>query len=267
MNENNLIPNLDYVSSSGVYRTPFTLIIFFEFCTSSLIIIFLNLWYINSLYYSITGDTFIDLWFSSEWWYWLLLPLNIFGNIFLFFVLTLGISKIIYSILILFGPPKEGFFKKGSKEWKYLHRRFWTIFLPIWLARALPLPWSDIFVYRVFGVKVGKSVVIYEGYIDPEFIEIGNDTMTSLHVCIFSHLIYHDFIVIKRVKIGSKCIISAHSMILPGTVLKDEAILGANSYTKINQILESKLIHTGLPVSRSFIQKSLEESKDKVNNL
>ena len=63
-----------------------------------------------------------------------------------------------------------------------MHRRFWNAYLPIWLARALPLPWADIVVYRFFGVKVGKNVVAYEGYIDPEFVEIEDFTMTSLHI-------------------------------------------------------------------------------------
>ncbi|MBY9007874.1 MAG: hypothetical protein KGD63_14125 [Candidatus Lokiarchaeota archaeon] len=266
MIKNNKKFEIEYVSSSGVYKTPFTLVVFFEFFISFTIILLINLWYINSLYYSVTGERFIDSWSGGDWWYWLLLPLNIYGNIFLFFIINLMISKIIYSILNVIHPPKEGLFDNGSKDWKFMHRRFWTVYFPIWLARALPLPWSDIFVYRVFGIKVGKNVVLYEGYIDPEFIEIGNDTMTSLHVCIFSHLIYHDRVFIKKVKIGKKCIISAHSIILPGTVIKDEAILGANSYTNINQILESNLIHTGLPAIRSFNPKSIEELKSKVKD-
>ena len=45
-----------------------------------------------------------------------------------------------------------------------MHRRFWTVYFPIWLARALPLPWLDIIAYRFFGTRVGSSVVLYEGY-------------------------------------------------------------------------------------------------------
>ena len=48
---------------------------------------------------------------------------------------------------------------------------------------------------------------MYEGYIDPLFVEIGDFTMTSLNICIFSHLIYHDGVFIKKVKIGKACVV------------------------------------------------------------
>lgn len=267
MEKNNYSSDLEFISTSGVYKTPFTSIILIEFFISGILIILINLWYINSLYYLLSGNKIIYSWPGGEWWYWLLLPLNIYGNLFLYFLINMIISAIIYRILNIISPPEEGIFKKDSKDWKFMHRRFWTAYFPIWLARALPLPWSDIFIYRLFGTKVGKNVVLYEGYIDPEFIEIGDDTMTSLHVSIFSHLIYHDRVIIKKVKIGKKCIIGSHTTILPGTIIKDEAILGSNSYTKIGQILESNLIHIGRPVDKTFIPASIGEYKRKVDNI
>ncbi len=255
--------DIKYISTSGVYKTSFTLIILIEFFISAIIIILINLWFINSLYFLLTGDKFIQSFPDGYWWYWLLVPLNIYGNIFLFFVINMGISTLVYKILKLLHPPREGVFKKGSKDWKYMHRRFWTAYFPIWLARAIPLPWSDIFIYRLFGTKVGRRVVLYEGYIDPEFVEIGDDTMTSLHVCIFSHLIYHDKLIIKKVKIGKRCIIGAHTLILPGTNIKDEVVLGANSFTKPEQVLESNLIYIGMPANKSITHKSIEQSRIK----
>ena len=164
-------------------------------------------------------------------------------------------------------PPKECKFNRGSKEWKYTHRRFWNAYFPIWLARAIPIPWSDIFVYRLYGVSIGKNVVAYEGYIDPEFIEIGDYTMTSLNICIFSHLIYQDRIIIKRVKIGKACVVGPQTIVSPGTIMQDGAVLGANSYTWIGQELESDLIHVGTPVSMNFPVQSLEESQEKVERI
>ena len=124
--------------------------------------------------------------------------------------------------------PKEGIFKRDPNDKHYL---FWNLRniikkWPLFISASNPFPWlKNRFILRFFGVKIGKSVVLYEGYIDPEFIEIGNDTMTSLHVCIFSHLIYHDKVIIKKVKIGKKCIIGPHTIISPGTIIKDGTIL------------------------------------------
>jgi len=257
--------DVDYISTSGVYKTPFTLIILVQFFIGGIILILINLWFINSLYFQITGEEFYATGMPNEWWHWILLPLNIYGNIFLFSFSVILLSAAINRFFLK--APQEGVFKRGSKEWKNMHRRYWISYLPIWLARALPLPWADIVVYRFFGVKIGKNVVAYEGYIDPCFVEIGDFTMTSLHICIYSHLIYHDKVIIKKVSIGKECIIGPQTLISPGTVIHDGAILGANSYTWVNQELAGNLIHVGTPVSHTFPIQSLEESKKKVEVL
>ena len=257
----------EFVSTSGVYKIKFSLIVIFQFYLGFLTIILVNLWYWNYLYYFITGDLIFPMEIiEDEWFKWLLillLPLNIYGNIFIFAFSIILFSTGIFKLLNKLHPPKEGIFEKGSKDWKYMHRRFWTAYFPIWLARALPLPWSDIFVYRLFGIRIGKNVVAYEGYIDPEFVEIGDFTMTSVNIGIFSHLIYHDKVIIKRVKIGKACIVGPQTITAPGTIMHDRAVLGANSYTSIGQELESDLIHVGTPVSMSFPIQTLEESKEK----
>jgi hypothetical protein len=261
----------EYISTSGVYKTPFTLIMVIQFLVGSFIIIFANLWYWNSLYIYIFGEPIFPLAILnnelSKWIMILLIPLNIYGNIFLFAFSIIVFSSLIYRFLNYLSPPREGVFKKDSKEWKYMHRRFWTAYFPIWLARALPIPWADIFAYRFFGTKVGKNVVLYEGYVDPLFVEIGNFTMTSLNICIFSHLIYHDKVLIKRVRIGNACVVGPHTVTSPGTIIHDGAILGANSYTWVDQELESDLIHVGTPVSMKLPIQTLEESQKKVEKI
>ena len=262
---------IKFISTSGVYKTPFTMIMIIQFFVGSFLIIFVNLWYWNSLYFYIFDDIMFPLPILndivSKWIIFLLIPLNIYGNIFLFVFSIIAFSSLIYKLLNFLNPPKEGVFEKQSKEWKYMHRRFWTAYFPIWLARALPIPWADIFAYRFFGTKVGKNVVLYEGYVDPLFVEIGDFTMTSLNICIFSHLIYHDKVLIRKVRIGSACVVGPHTVTSPGTVMHDGAILGANSYTWIDQELDSDLIHVGTPAMLKLPIQSVEESQMKVENV
>jgi hypothetical protein len=258
---------ISYISTSGVHKTPFTLIILLEFYFGCIVLILVNLWFYNDLYYLLTGNRFLPFFFIGQWWEWFLLPLNIYGNLLLFSFSIILFSAMIFKLLNRLCPPREGIFKKNSKEWKYTQRRFWTVYFPIWLARALPLPWSDIIVYRLFGVKIGRNVVAYEGYIDPELIEIGDYTMTSLNICIFSHLIYQDEIIIKKVKIGKACIVGPQTIISPGTILEDGAILGVNSYTWINQVLKRDLIHVGTPVDMTLRIQSVEESQEKAEKI
>jgi len=259
--------DLDVISTSGVYKTPFSLIILIQLFIGGLVLFVVNLWFINSLYYLLTGTEFYSFGLKAEWYYWLLLPLNIYGNIFLFVFVVIFFSGGIFRILNKISPPQEGIFERGSKDWKYMHRRFWTAFFPIWLARALPLPWLDVIAYRSFGTKVGRSVVLYEGYIDPLFVEIDDFTMTSLNICIFSHLIYQDKLLIKRVKIGKACVVGPHTIIAPGTIMEDFAVLGVNSYTEINQRLKGNLIHVGTPVSITLPIQSVEESQQKAEKV
>ena len=259
--------DLEVISTSGVYKTPFSLIILIQLFIGGLVLFVVNLWFINSLYYLLTGTEFYSFGLKTEWYYWLLLPLNIYGNIFLFVFTVIFLSGGIFRILNKISPPQEGIFERGSKDWKYMHRRFWTAFFPIWLARAMPLPWLDIIAYRSFGTKVGRSVVLYEGYIDPLFVEIGDFTMTSLNICIFSHLIYQDKLLIKRVKIGKACVVGPHTIVAPGTIMEDFAVLGVNSYTEINQRLKGNLIHVGTPVSITLPIQSVEESQQKAEKV
>lgn len=265
--KNNSEFKLEYISTSGVYKTPFTLVILLQLFVGSWILVLANIWFYNDLYYLLTGEMFIPFLLIGHWWEWLLLPLNLYGNLFLFsfsiIIFSAGITKVLNRLC----PPKEGVFKKGSKEWKYTHRRFWNVYFPIWLARALPIPWADIFVYRFNGVLIGKNVVAYEGYIDPEFVEIGDFTMTSLNNCIFSHLLFHDQMVIKKIKIGKACVVGPHTILSPGTIIHDGAILGANSYTWMDQELESDLIHLGRPVDSTFTLQSVEDSQEKAEKI
>ena len=260
-----------YISTSGVYKTPYTLIVLIQFLFGMFVVIFANLWYLNNLYYFFTGHVLFPLPINDALWIRivliLLIPLNVYGTLFLFSFSIIIFSVLIFKFLNKLNPPKEGRFKKGSKEWKYMNRRFWTAYFPIWLARALPIPWADIFAYRFFGVHIGKNVVLYEGYVDPLFVEIGDFTMTSLNICIFSHLIYQEEVLIRKVKIGEACVVGPHTIISPGTIMEDRAILGANSYTDLNQKLEGDLIHVGTPVSIKLPLQSVEDSQKKVERI
>ena len=260
--------NIDHISTSGVFKTPYTiLIILVQVFVGNLALIIVNSWYINSLYYLLTGKTIFPILIPVNWIYWLLLPLAIYGNLFLFTFIVVLFSSLIFKMLNLISPPQEGIFKKGSKDWIYMHRRFWTAYLPIWLTRSLPLPWMDIVTYKLFGTFIGKNVVSYEGYIDPLFVKIGDFTMTSFNVCIFSHLIYHDKVIIKKVEIGKACIVGPHTLVSPGTTMNEEAILGANSYTMIGQELKGNLIHVGTPALKQLPIPSVEESRTKMMSI
>ncbi|MFX1501548.1 MAG: hypothetical protein ACFFDH_11350, partial [Promethearchaeota archaeon] len=114
-------PNLrdQFISTSGVFKTPFTLIILLQLFVGGIIIILVNLWFYNDLYYLLTGNRFLPFLFVGQWWEWFLLPMNIYGNLLLFAFSIILFSSVIFKILNQISPPKEGIFERGSKEWKY----------------------------------------------------------------------------------------------------------------------------------------------------
>ena len=65
-------------------------------------------------------------------------------------------------------------------------------------------------------------------------------------------------------KIGEACVVGPHTIISPGTIMQNGSILGANSYTWIDQELEGDLIHVGTPVSLKLLIQSVEESQEKI---
>ncbi|MFX1503655.1 MAG: hypothetical protein ACFFDH_22030, partial [Promethearchaeota archaeon] len=103
--EEDLNINLEFISTSGVYKTPFSLIIIIQLFIGGLVLIVVNLWFINSLYYLLTGTEFYSFGLKAEWYYWLLLPLNIYGNIFLFVFTVILFSASIFKLLNLISKP------------------------------------------------------------------------------------------------------------------------------------------------------------------
>jgi carbonic anhydrase/acetyltransferase-like protein (isoleucine patch superfamily) len=61
--------------------------------------------------------------------------------------------------------------------------------------------------------------------------------------------------------------VGPHTIVSPGTIMEDGAILGANSYTDINQKLEGDLIHVGTPVNIKLPIQSVEDSQKKVERI
>ncbi len=114
------------------------------------------------------------------------------------------------------------------------------------------------FMLRQYGVKMGKHVYIStETRIDAiPFIEIGDSTFIAPRAVIGAHINHHgNNILFKSVKIGKKCFIGHNSVVTPGAVIEDEAILGAFSAMLLNTRIPSKEVWAGLPAV------SLENSK------
>ncbi|MHA1720306.1 MAG: acyltransferase [Promethearchaeota archaeon] len=220
-------------------------IIIMEFC-----ITIIAMRYINEPYY---------LYMFTHTWMYIFLPISIYGLIWQFYGLTLVFSWIIYQIFKMIEPPKEGEFTLESREFRFYSYRFWIIYYMTYIARAMPLPWVDYLAYRIFSLKTGGNNVLYDSWIDPEFLEIGENCMISLNTQLFSHCIYRNKFVVKRIIIEDSGIAGAGAIVAPGTVIGKGAVLGASSSTKINQNLKQFCTHVGSPVKLALPIKVIDE--------
>ena len=199
-------------------------------------------------------------------WMYIFLPISIYGLIWQFNGLTLVFSWIIYQIFKLIEPPKEGEFPIDSREFRFYCYRFWIIYYMTYIARSMPLPWVDYLEYRLFSMKTGGNNVLYDSWIDPEFLEIGENCMISLNTQLFSHCIYRDKFVVKKVILEDSAIAGAGAIIAPGTVIRKGAVLGASSSTKMDQNLKQFCIHVGSPVKHALPIKVIDETREVEEN-
>ena len=221
-------------------------LLFFDFWVTLVL-----MYWINEGYYSLV--------FVGRVWTYLLLPLFLYGLVWQFFIISTIITAIIYFLLTRIEPPKEGLFDLSSREAQFYFIRFWICFyaciifmieiIELYIARAMPLPWVDMYVFPIFGSHIGKNIVLYDSWIDPELVDIEDNCMISLNTQLISHAIIGDKLFVKKVVIKKSGIVGAGAVIAPGTIVEEGAVLGGACSTIFNQDLAPYCIHVGSPAN------------------
>ena len=244
------------ITTSNIYHDSSRIIVFIEFFLGILFFLLINYWYFQFL-------------FTEQAWIWLIpLPLFIYGYIYEFTFMVALFSSGIMKVLRKMHPPQEGIFSLDSDEFKFYRYRYWTAYFPIWLGRAVPLPWIDYVIMKMMGSKIGKSVCLYDSWMDFELIEIGDNVMTSINTVIMSHAIFQDKFIQLKTILKVNAITGAESVIAPGTYMDEGAVIGANCSTYIGQYLKGNCIHVGSPATKEIPIKVTSKSivsKDKNN--
>jgi acetyltransferase-like isoleucine patch superfamily enzyme len=157
---------------------------------------------------------------------------------------------------------KEDFKKDflGSKSMMYSYfvkliylGYFWKV------ANLLPMGML-VSLNRLMGAKIGKSVnVIVPGTIlDPDIIEIGDNTTIGGDAIISGHIAGPDMLELKRIKIGKNCLIGARSFIWPGVTMEDNVEVGAGAIVLKDTYMPANSIWVGVP-AKMIKQKAPKE--------
>ncbi|MFX1599625.1 MAG: DapH/DapD/GlmU-related protein [Promethearchaeota archaeon] len=178
--------------------------------------------------------------------------------------ISLIFAKIILVIVNLLHKPREGIFLRhpSDKDYRYWSLRSTIKKWPIWLSHKFPFPFMDNICFKMFGVKTVYSNSLFEGWVDTEFIEFGNNVVVGQGAVIQSAVIAGNLFIIKKTIIEDNVMIGSQSVVMPGTHIKQNSILGGHSMTTIGQVLEEEWIYLGAPAKKFkknvFFEEGLE---------
>ncbi|OVA06663.1 AMP-dependent synthetase/ligase [Macleaya cordata] len=118
---------------------------------------------------------------------------------------------------------------------------------------------------RLLGAKVGRhcSIRAINPVSDPELISIGN----GVHLGDFSRIIAGFYssstgFNCKKIEIQDNAVIGSQSLILPGSVIEKDVILGALSVAPVNSVLRSGGVYVGSSQIPIMVKNSLIHSLD-----
>lgn len=180
------------------------------------------------------------------------LPISLVIYYLIFILFLLLFTKLILILLNLFNKPKEGIFQRNlrDKNYRFFIMRKNLKWFVLKIYNYFPLPWAKILALKLFGIKISNNTGVLDSFIDSDFIEIGNNAILGEGSIIMSSMVLDDFLLVRRVILQDGCTIGAFSVIAPGTIVEEGAILGMGSYTNINQRLEKNSIHYGRPAKK-----------------
>jgi len=233
---NNMITTNNFLMRNKNYWVYFILIWLSIFPTSLFFVFFFNLFstWIPSIVVICLLPSYFILYYAA------------------FILHLLFFTKLFLIIINLIYKPKEGIFDVTlkNKDLSFLLLRRNLISFVLKIYNYFPLPWAKILALKILNIKISYNTGALDSYIDSEFIEIGNNVILGEGSIIMSSMIVGDFLLVKRIILRDECTIGAFSVISPGTVVEEGAILGMGSYTKVNQYLEKNSVNVGRPAKK-----------------
>ncbi len=200
-----------------------------------------------------------------------ILPLVLFAAYYVFTFGCLLSTKLFLVLVNLIHQPKEGIFPavEGNNDFEFWRMRVELKKLGVWFLRNNPLPWSDAWAFRWFGVRMDFSSHLQDAWVDVEFIEFGHNVLVGQDAVLMSSMVVGNYLIIKKLVIDDYCVVGGISTVGPGSKLGKDALLGAVSVA-INQELEDGWIYFGNPARKlkenklavtKIVKKEIDEEK------
>ena len=242
---------IDFTTSSAISRV-----------NSKFLAVYLPIFWLAGLTVSILWYWYL---FDRNWIYILsFLPVMLIGSIYLFILACIIFSKLLLILVNLIHRPKEGIFKAeiGDTDFEFWALRTELKKIALWFMRNSPLPWTDVFALKIFGVNMDASSHLNDAWCDAEFIKFGRKNLIGQGATIMSSMVVGKYLIIKKVVCDDYIMIGGHTTIAPGTIMGKESVIGAISSTTFNQVLEPNWVYFGIPAIKLKENKYAEERRD-----
>ncbi len=180
----------------------------------------------------------------------------------LVFCLAAGLAFVLFgnSLLLLIVLVRK-LFGLGNYErrdelisWASVSTALYNLLLHVAGTFYLPLLKSGYFniaFYRAMGAKIGKHTLIATHRIwDCDLVEIGEDCLIGGNSSISAHYAVGNRARLRKVRIGNRVTLGANSSVMPGVVIEDDVLVGANSLVPMGMRLRSGGIYLGVPVKK-----------------
>lgn len=158
----------------------------------------------------------------------------------------------IYRIFLMAMPLPEGSVAEKSRDEfvSQVYLLFYLIlFCPVMRSGLAPIPLMRVF-YLMLGAKLGDNTYSSGILYDPNFIEIGSNTIVGQSAILIPHVIEGRRLEYRTIRIGSNVTIGAQAVVLAGATIEDNAIVAVGAVVcKGAHILQGE-VWGGVPARR-----------------
>ena len=161
-------------------------------------------------------------------------------------------ALIIYRLVLLVAPLREGAIAEGSREEFNYHVYllfYLLLFQPLTRSLFLPVPLMRV-IYRALGARLGDNTYSAGTILDPPLTEVGRNTIIGHDAVLFSHFVKGRELSLAAIRIGDDVTIGAKAVIMPGVVIGDGAIVAVGAVVAKDSRIGSGELWGGIPARR-----------------
>lgn len=224
--------------------------------TVSASIVYLAYIWLSQKSHSLEQYAFFCLFGAFHWIpYTIIAYATMFANVpsdIIHFSISVAVGYLAYGLILSFLTSALTRLICGTQGTKPVHLRTWfchriTIACHLRFAKLLSGTEAFCIYLRLLGAKVGKhcSIRAINPVSDPKLISLGS----GVHLGDFSRIIagFYSFngFVSGKIEVRDNAVIGSESIVLPGSVIQQDVILGALSVAPVNSVLQAGGVYIG----------------------